>query len=104
MPRDFVINAADDAALAAKLIDAGAMKGGEGGWLATDGVLLSYIGEADDPDSKLAVKPKLAGRHCFVGIDDGNANGPAIEAKLNASKTKTTTPLRVRAGGALIAN
>ena len=84
---DFIVSAASQMTLGAKLIDAGVLVLGEGGARAASGVLFSFIGEA-------------AGKaHAFVVIDEDQvSNAAEVFKRLEADVNQPGAPLRCIAG------
>ena len=110
MPKDYVISETDDAALVAFLAAEGVIAGGEGGFVAKPGFVLSYIGKAKNPDLEPILdqngndtRPDLPGVCCLVGVEDtvpgiSAQKRTAILTKLTAREVTTTKPLRIWAG------
>lgn len=93
---DFCISDASDQELAAKLVLEGViMPTMDQGYQPVGGVLFSYIGPAEHPDTKQTIPGVCA----FVGLDTGQLGekAQAISTALDAQKVDSVTPLRERA-------
>jgi len=105
MPKDFVISEADDKTLAAFLVEQGVIRGGETGFIAAPGFVVSYIGKAKNPDTDPVLdvdgkdtRPDLPGVLVLVGVEDAAPRKVQVETALTAKRVATTKPVRIWAG------
>jgi hypothetical protein len=105
MPKDFIISEVDDKTLASFLTEQGIIRGGETGFVATEGFVVSYIGKAKNPDVDPVLdkdgndtRPYLPGVAILVGVQDTAPRKAQVEAVLETKKIVTTRPIRIWAG------
>lgn len=90
---DFCISSADSKELAGKLIDEKVLIPVETGFFAAPGILFSYIGEANHPDTG----DPIPGICAFIGLDiEVIDKSGDIKTALEAQKIDSVIPLRTR--------